>query len=328
MVRRFAIVGASFAIALACAVSNAAEQPKVVCESDASGAAMNCRDAWPGEDATSFRRVAPTPSVPTGAVAAPTRPMLARPQREASAAPAPAYLRAGNADQQGTPTVPAIPSTAIDEQAVKVASPMSGQPAAASDSAVKTTPPETVVAKTEQVRETATAPAAAPASVAERVAAEPTAHAAAAPMPAPKTADSPVATTTSEPATPPASISVPKKAPPPVVVAQTPSPPPAAVALLGGDAFRAIDGSHYTLELANAISPQPLRDLAARLQLAGAVYLVHLRSPESDRWLLTWADHASQAEARSARSMVPADSAINSGWPRRIAPLQKELVSP
>ena len=77
-----------------------------------------------------------------------------------------------------------------------------------------------------------------------------------------------------------------------------------------------------------ATEAERLRDLAARLQLVGAVYLIHLRSPESDRWLLTWADHASQPEARSARQLVPADATINSGWPRRIAPLQNELVSP
>ena len=101
-----------------------------------------------------------------------------------------------------------------------------------------------------------------------------------------------------------------------------------SAALLDGAAFRELDGSHYTLELANAKSPDSLRDLAARLQLVGAVYLIHLRSPESDRWLLTWANYPSQSEARSARQLVPADTDINSGWPRRIAPLQKELVSP
>ena len=106
------------------------------------------------------------------------------------------------------------------------------------------------------------------------------------------------------------------------------APAAAPVALLDGAAFHALDGSHYTLELANARSPDSLRELAARLQLPGAVYLIHLRSPESDRWLLTWADHASQPEARSARQLVPADATINSGWPRRIAPLQNELVSP
>ncbi|MFZ2236980.1 MAG: hypothetical protein WAV67_11465 [Dokdonella sp.] len=330
MVCRLSIVSAYFVTALVYATANAAEQPKVVCESDASGAAMNCRDAWPGEDAASFRRVAPTPSVPTGSAAAPTRPMLAPPQREAIAAPAPTYLRADGADQQPTQTVPAVPSTAIADQTMKATSPTSGQPAAASGSIAKLTPPpETVIAKTKEVREplNATATAAAPTHVLERVAAEPVTPAET--LPAPKLVDTPVATTPSKPAVPSIAMSVVTEAPQPVDLAPPPSPPaPAAVALLDGAAFRALDSRHFTLELANAKAPEPLRELAARLHLAGAVYLVHLRSPESDRWLLTWADYASQSEARSARSMVPADSAINSGWPRRIAPLQNELVSP
>lgn len=97
--------------------------------------------------------------------------------------------------------------------------------------------------------------------------------------------------------------------------------------LLGGNDFAALDGSRFTLEIANAPSAAPLHALAARLALDGAVYLIHLRSPDADRWLLTWSDHATQAQARAARALVPADAAINSGWPRRVAPLQRELAS-
>lgn len=295
---------------------------------------MNCRDAWPGEDAASFRRVAPTPSVPTGAVAAPTRPLLAPPQREASAAPAPRYLRAGSADPQRAPMVLAVPSTTIAEQPVRATATVDVQAVAPRAPVVRTTsPPEAVVAKTEQTREATTVAATPSPLVVERVAAEIT-PAPSETLPAPKPIDTPVASAPTAPVAVAAAMPVAQEALPPVVVAPppvivaTPPPPAATVPLLDGAAFRALDGSHFTLELANAKSPEPLRDLAARLQLAGAVYLVHLRSPESDRWLLTWADHAGQAEARSARSMVPADSAINSGWPRRIAPLQKELVLP
>ena len=291
---------------------------------------MNCRDAWPGEDAASFRRVAPTPSVPTGAAPTPARPILAPPQREARVTPAPAYLRAGNDAQQRASSVPATPSPAIAERTAKEAATVDVQPVATSASVATTTSPaETVAAKSKQVREPATAPATTPAPIAVSAEAEPTTPASAVTLPTPQPSDTPIATASPDAVAPTVAISAAKKVSPTIVVATSPPPPPpAAVGLLDGNAFRALDSSHFTLELANAKSPQPLRELAARLQLSGAVYLVHLRSPESDRWLLTWADYASQAEARSARSMVPADAAINSGWPRRLAPLQNELVSP
>ena len=297
------------------------EKPKVVCESDASGANMICRDVWLGEDAAPFRRVAPAASTPIGAEPTAPLPILApMPARETSATQAPAYLRKADASPRVEPALPVASSPAIAERA-----PSSS-----------TTKPTAVAAKPIPT------PSPPPAVVAERQAVPPPAPVTTTSAPSVVDAgptdviEQPLAATAAAPPPPKPAAATPRAEP---IVAATPSTPvetpapatrelPAAVALLDGTAFRALDGSHYTLELANAKSPELLRELAARLQLAGAVYLIHLRSPESDRWLLIWADHAAQSEARSARQLVPADAAINSGWPRRIAPLQNELVSP
>ncbi|MEO7916132.1 MAG: hypothetical protein ABIR16_00690 [Dokdonella sp.] len=298
-------------------------QPKVVCESDASGTTMNCRDVWPGEDAAPFRRIAPAGSVPIGAAPQPTRPLLApTPTRDTQAARAPDYLRAGTSAPRVESALP--PTSTVTRAAPAVANSTPNE-TPLRETTVSPPAPASVVEAAPMQRSAPSAPALppqtkpvqpAPSKPAIVVQAESMKPAAAPPERVVIEPTTPAMTTTAT------SVSKAVVAAPMAVAAAVP------VALFGSAEFRALDGSHYTLELANAKSPQPLRELAARLRLSGSVYLVHLRSPESDRWLLTWADHAGQSEARSSRSMVPADAAINSGWPRRIAPLQNELVSP
>ena len=340
MSRSFAIVIFVSTSLLASNLCVADEKPGVVCESDVSGVNMVCRDAWLGEDAAPFRRVAPAAPAPVGAAPKQPLPMLAPPPaRETSAAQAPAYLRKGDVSRRVEPTLPAKFAPAIAEhtpsntttkplaEVVKpVANPLPPPPAVIVET--ETTPPRAASSAATTAQAVATTP---PAFVIK----EPVAAAPIVTPPAEAATQPPVEPVVATPQPLPVEMAT----SPPTAVATTTSavevephpvaaPAAAPVALLDGAAFHALDGSHYTLELANAKSPDSLRELAARLQLPGAVYLIHLRSPESDRWLLTWADHASQPEARSARQLVPADATINSGWPRRIAPLQNELVSP
>jgi septal ring-binding cell division protein DamX len=56
----------------------------------------------------------------------------------------------------------------------------------------------------------------------------------------------------------------------------------------------------------------------------GELYTLHLLRDGADWWLLLWGSFDSVESARAARGELPADTAINAGWPRRIAPLQAE----
>lgn len=311
---RVVAIVAAFAVALPGWTSARAEvSPAVICESDASGRAMSCRDAYHGEDAAPFRRIAPSAETRTGRAPKPATPLLATPaQRAPNVEAGPGYLRSGNT----APVLPNLPSTGAGKAAMATAESTVANPAAAPGSSQKVVTKSTPAA--------VVAPALADQAPAPKLSAQPAVVTA---EPSPTTA------ATIQPATPAAAVVIARPEqnaanPPTAAEKAAPASNAIAINLLGNREFAALDGSRYTLELANAPSAAPLGELAARLSLDGSVYLVHLRSPGADRWLLAWSDHANQAEARAARQRVPADGAINSGWPRRLAPLQNELVSP
>jgi septal ring-binding cell division protein DamX len=54
------------------------------------------------------------------------------------------------------------------------------------------------------------------------------------------------------------------------------------------------------------------------------LYELRLARDGTDWWLLVWGHFGDIESARAARSDLPADAAVNAGWPRRIAPLQAE----
>lgn len=357
----------------------AAEKPSVVCESDASGRAMSCREAWPGEDAAPFRRIAVDPPAPTGAPTKPAQPMLAKPStRPAAAVAAPDYLRnaapapatsiattatlptraAANADPTLTAKTPSFAARAatpakatsatVAAEVAAVAPAPSATPSAEaalatatatsarSDTATRAAEPVTTTAAVATTSANAAALPQTTQGAQQRPHAAQTAnaaHAAEIATPESKLTNSGSAASTAAVAAKPPSQPAPAvaavKAAGSVPDLQTrTAEPSSAPSLLGGREFAALSGSRHTLELANARSPKPLRELAARLQLNGFLYLIHLRNADADRWLLVWSEYASQADARAALKWVAADPAINSGWPRRLAPLQNELVFP
>jgi septal ring-binding cell division protein DamX len=130
----------------------------------------------------------------------------------------------------------------------------------------------------------------------------------------------------------------PAPVPPAREPAQTgpPSPPPAAAAApagtqsapsgaRGNHEFLALPASDYVIELAHSTNAAELATLRASLQLTrGELYELHLSRDNGDWWLLVWASFDSVDTARAARNELPADAAINAGWPRRIGALQAE----
>ena len=109
------------------------------------------------------------------------------------------------------------------------------------------------------------------------------------------------------------------------------TPPPAAVATstgesLGAREFLALPAASYIVEIAHSANRADIAALRANLHLPlGELYELHLMREGSDWWLLVWGHFADIESARAARSDLPADAAVNAGWPRRVAPLQAEV---
>ena len=150
-----------------------------------------------------------------------------------------------------------------------------------------------------------------------------------APVPAPAPTAPPVARAPApQPVTP--APQPPAPAPAPTAVAEPPAPvsPSAssnAGALLGNRGFLALPASSYIVEIAHSANRADLAALHASLHLPrGELYELHLTRDGGDWWLLVWGPFSDIESARAARSDVPADAAVNAGWPRRIAPLQAE----
>ena len=79
------------------------------------------------------------------------------------------------------------------------------------------------------------------------------------------------------------------------------------------------------MEIAHSANRAEIAALHANLHLPlGELYELHLMRDGGDWWLLVWGHFADIESARAARSDLPADAAVNAGWPRRVAPLQAE----
>jgi septal ring-binding cell division protein DamX len=93
----------------------------------------------------------------------------------------------------------------------------------------------------------------------------------------------------------------------------------------GNPEFLALPASEYVIELAHSANATDFAALRGSLQVTrGQLYELHLRRDNGDWWLLVWGSFDSVEAARAARAELPADAAINAGWPRRIGALQSE----
>ncbi|MEP6882066.1 MAG: hypothetical protein ABI866_08740 [Dokdonella sp.] len=130
-----------------------------------------------------------------------------------------------------------------------------------------------------------------------------------------------------------ADVEKPKAEPEHAAAEQAADPPIATQATLhetnlpGAREFLGLPASHYTLVLASVRNAPALDALILALaNQPGQLYLLKLGMPDGMWYSLCWSDFADLDAARAARSSLPGDAAITSGWPRRIGLLQKELT--
>ncbi|HEX3123285.1 MAG TPA: SPOR domain-containing protein [Rhodanobacteraceae bacterium] len=297
----------------------------------AGGSSAPAQTAAVAESPTPAARPAPAPAAPPEAKpaagsAAPARVVESRAPPAANATPAPAVTDAAPAatamPSADAPRAPAPPTQAV-------APPM---PAARA--------PQAPVAESTAIANSAPAASAEPAAAATQ---EPAAQArasatqesAASPQPVPATP-----TSTPRPVHEPVSAPRPREAEQPAPAAEPSAPaktaPPAPAKSAAGSArgnreFLALPASDYVIELAHSANAADFAALRASLQpTRGQLYELHLRRDNGDWWLLVWGSFDSVDAARGARAELPADAAINAGWPRRIGALQSEArrVSP
>ncbi|MGB2789796.1 MAG: SPOR domain-containing protein [Dokdonella sp.] len=191
-----------------------------------------------------------------------------------------------------------------------------------------------------------TTPPPAPATVEARKAEPPPAAIVEAPKPAPSPAPAPAAAPPDKPvvreapatrAQAPETVSKPAAAAPaPVVTPEAASSAaiPAASTdasasrnLAGAREFGRLPAGHYTLVLASVRNPAALDALALALaDLPGVLYRLKLAMPDGDWYSLCWSDFTDVEAARAARTSLPSDVGITSGWPRKIGLLQKEIA--
>lgn len=191
-----------------------------------------------------------------------------------------------------------------------------------------------------------TTPPPAPATVEARKAEPPPAAIVEAPKPAASPAPAPAAAPPDKPvvreapatrAQAPETVSKPAAAAPaPVVTPEAASSAaiPAASTdasasrnLAGAREFGRLPAGHYTLVLASVRNPAALDALALALaELPGALYRLKLAMPDGDWYSLCWSDFTDVEAARAARTSLPSDVGITSGWPRKIGLLQKEIA--
>lgn len=287
-----------------------------VCEPSADGQSFDCRDKATGELAepakTEVRKAAPVPA-PVAAPAAAPDPApatgAAAPARPAPAASKlPNYLRQSPAAETAVPAEPRAPSGNPQP------APTSG---AQSASAPESAPDSGAAAARKPIEPSTPAPAQA---AAEAPSAPDSPPASALPQsPAPAAA---VPRAAAREATPPAAAPMPAAATQDSTVAPMPRQD-----LPGAAEFSRLPAGHYTLVLASVRDPSTLDALVTDMGgTPGRLYLLKLGMPDGDWYSLCWSEFDDLDAARAARSTLPADAAITSGWPRRIGLLQSEIA--
>lgn len=143
----------------------------------------------------------------------------------------------------------------------------------------------------------------------------------------------------SEPVAPVASEPVPEPVPPAPVPEPEPEPVSApepvassAVAawqlsdLATARDFASLNGNAYTLQLADAASPQAFPRLIAELGLAPAsCYVLKVKRDGQDWWLLAHGEFADANTAKSLLARLPNVPGLTRNWPRKIQYLQREF---
>lgn len=129
----------------------------------------------------------------------------------------------------------------------------------------------------------------------------------------------------------PEPVAEPVVAAPAVPAAVAPVPPPVAgrtrLAMLGGARdFARLDGNAYTLQLADAATPDGFPGLVDRLGLSPTqVYLLRVKRDGSSWWLLAHGQFTDANQAKAALARLPSVPGLARNWPRKIQYLQREF---
>lgn len=192
--------------------------------------------------------------------------------------------------------------------------------------------PETVLAEPQAISTAGTEPA--PEASAEPVSDEPA---------SPMVESAPVAEPVSEPvavAPEPVAEPVPEPAPvstpEPIAAAPEAVPAPAEPAavsatwslsdLASAREFAGLNGNAYTLQLADAGSPNDFPRLIAELGLAPAsCYVLKVKRDGQDWWLLAHGEFADANTAKALLARLPNVPGLTRNWPRKIQYLQREF---
>ncbi len=300
---RMPVIVVALVLGAASAAAGAFEPgTKRVCEPSADRSRFECREVNPGTPPT-----AAPPSAPAATAEAPPEPVT----------PAPALADQPAAVAPAPPAARSLPNYLLQDPASARASMPAAEPE-----------PEPAVAPPPQ---TPAVPPAAPAAAEAAIDAEATTGEA---QPPSASVVSPIAPALAEKAAEAPAAAEPAAGadPAPATTSGPPRPAtPVAVRANAADAsaFRRLAGNRYTVEIARARTPGELGALVAALSgIDGTLYLIGLRTPEGTSHSLVWSDFPSIEDAREARTTLPTGVAITSGWPRRIGPLQAELIQP
>ena len=301
------IEGIALVVLLGVSASAVAFEPgnERVCKPSADGQTFECRDKVTGEvDAPPETQETPAAAVASKVSApVPAAPLPAPADDHDPTAPStrklPNYLMQRPQSQPSAPLTTPPPAPATVE-------PRKAEP-----------PPAAIVEAPKPAASPAPAPAAAPPD--KPVVREAPATRAQ----APETVSKPAAASPAPTSTPVVTREAPTSA-----AATAPSSGQAASPnLAGAREFRLLPAGHYTLVLASVRNPAALDALALALaDLPGVLYRLKLAMPDGDWYSLCWSDFTDVEAARAARTSLPSDVGVTSGWPRKIGLLQKEIA--
>ncbi|MEZ5442066.1 MAG: SPOR domain-containing protein [Lysobacterales bacterium] len=155
-----------------------------------------------------------------------------------------------------------------------------------------------------------------------------------APAPAAVVAPAPSQTRPADPSTATRSTAASPPAPT-SATAPPPQPAPAVAAPVPSRTTTPLDlrprsladwqSNEYTVQLVAAASPEGFDQFARQAGLASeSLFVIRLRHPDADWWLLCSGRHANLAQAQAALAQLPDAARSHGAWPRRIGPLQKD----
>jgi len=345
--------------ALAVTDTNAAKDDieagtKRSCVPNADRSGWECSEANRGNSSAATPAAESSASAPTEAPASSEPPpaMLAAPEEEAAAPLSDFYRVVPETEPSAEPlpeTVLSQPQSFADPEPVALApepepipepAPAVDTPAPVTEIAPEQPPPAMIAAPEPETPVPTEAPAPEPISEPEpnsEPVSLPVAEAEPVVAPEPVTEPAVSEPIRSEPQVVEApAVAAPVVATPATTPAATPTPPRAGASavtgrvtvtsIAGARTFAELDGKAYTLQLADAASPNAFPVLIEQLGLApDACYLLRVNRDGHAWWLLAHGQYPDVNSAKAALARLPNVAGLTRNWPRKIEYLQREF---